>query len=91
MTVQLLDGLGAGSFGAMQLLVIGDLTKGRGHFDLTQGIGTAVGIGASLSNCVAGFYSASFLSMAAISPMAVALLWFFMPESSNFELAAVEE
>ncbi|MEH1765317.1 MAG: MFS transporter [Nostoc sp.] len=105
-SVQLLDGVGAGIFGVMQLLVIADLTKGTGHFNLAQGaIGTAVGIGASLSNSLAGFvakaygYNASFLSMAAIAASALVFFWFFMPETkstshsadSNSELATVGE
>ncbi|MCF2146427.1 MFS transporter [Desmonostoc muscorum LEGE 12446] len=89
-SVQLLDGIGAGIFGVMQLLVIADLTKGIGHFNLAQGgIGAAVGIGASLSNSLAGFvakevgYKASFLSIAAIAAFALAFFWFFMPETKS--------
>ncbi|MBH8576948.1 MFS transporter [Nostocaceae cyanobacterium CENA369] len=89
-SVQLLDGIGAGIFGVMQLLVIADLTKGTGHFNLAQGaIGAAVGIGASLSNYLAGYvakeagYNASFLSMAAIAASALAFFWFFMPETKS--------
>jgi len=87
-SVQLLDGVGAGTFGIMQLLVIADLTKGTGRFNVTQGaIGTAVGIGASLSNLVAGYvakyagYDAAFLSMAAIALSALVFFWFAMPET----------
>lgn len=105
-SVQLLDGVGGGIFGVMQLLVIADLTKGTGHFNLAQGaIGTAVGIGASLSNSLAGFvaksagYNASFLTMAAIATVALIFFWFFMPEtkstaypvSSKSELATFRE
>jgi predicted MFS family arabinose efflux permease len=89
-SVQLLDGVGAGIFGVMQLLVIADLTKGTGHFNLAQGaIGAAVGIGASLSNSLAGFvakeagYDVSFLSMAAIAAAALAFFWFLMPETKS--------
>lgn len=87
-SVQLLDGVGAGIFGIMQLLVIADLTKGTGRFNVTQGaLGTAVGIGASLSNLVAGYvvkyagYDAAFLSMAAIALSALVFFWFAMPET----------
>lgn len=53
--VQVLDGVGAGVFGIMQTLVIADLTKATGRFNLAQGvIGMAVGIGASLSNLLGG-------------------------------------
>jgi MFS family permease len=44
--VQLLDGLTASVFGVMVPLIIADLTRGTGHFNLGQGIvGTATGIG----------------------------------------------
>jgi len=87
-SVQLLDGIGGGIFGVMQLLVIADLTKGTGRFNLTQGaIGTAVGTGASLSNLVAGFvvkyagFHAAFITMAAIAGVALVFFWFAMPET----------
>jgi predicted MFS family arabinose efflux permease len=87
-SVQLLDGVGAGIFGVMQLLVIADLTKGTGRFNLAQGaIGTAVGIGASMSNLLAGFvvkyagYNAAFLTTAAIATVALFCFWFAMPET----------
>ncbi|MDF5718423.1 MAG: MFS transporter, partial [Rhizonema sp. NSF051] len=87
-SVQLLDGVGGGIFGVMQLLVIADLTKGTGRFNLLQGtLGTAVGIGASSSNLLAGYivqhagYNAGFFSMAAIAVVALAVFWFAMPET----------
>src|SRR6185312_16775971 len=43
--VQLLDGIGAGIFGVVSVLVVADLTKGTGRFNLTQGaLSTATGI-----------------------------------------------
>ena len=35
--VQLLDGIGAGIFGVISVLVVADLTRGTGRFNLTQG------------------------------------------------------
>lgn len=35
--VQLLDGIGAGIFGVVSVLVVADLTRGTGRFNLTQG------------------------------------------------------
>ncbi len=44
--IQVLDGVAAGIFGVVSVLVIADLTKGSGRFNLTLGaIGMAVGIG----------------------------------------------
>ena len=52
---RVLDGVGAGIFGVVSVLVIADLTRGSGRFNLALGaITTAVGIGASLSQAIAG-------------------------------------
>ena len=86
--IQLLDGIGAGIFGVVSVLVIADLTKGTGRFNLTLGaISTAVGIGASLSQVIAGSivkhfgYSAGFIFLAAVALAAFTILYFFMPET----------
>jgi MFS family permease len=86
--VQFLDGVGAGIFGALFPLVVADLTRGTGRFNLSQGaIATAQGIGASLSNMVAGFiivwvgYSAAFLFLGCVAAAAFVLYWFAMPET----------
>ena len=45
-----LDGVGAGIFGALTRLVIADIMRGTGRYNLAQGaVATAQGIGASLS------------------------------------------
>lgn len=80
--VQLLDGVGAGIFGAVLPLMVLDLTQGTGRFNASLGAVTTVfGIGASLSNGVAGVivqqagYRAAFLALAGIAALAcVALL-----------------
>ena len=54
-SVQLLDGVGAGIFGALFPLVVADLTRGTGHFNISQGaIATAAGLGGALSTAAAG-------------------------------------
>jgi MFS family permease len=70
------------------VLVIADLTRGTGRFNLTLGaITTAVGIGASLSQVAAGSivhhfgYQAGFLFLAAVAAAAVGILWLSMPET----------
>ena len=92
--IQVLDGIGAGIFGVVSVLVIADLTRGTGHFNLTLGaITTAVGIGASLSQVIAGGIvhrvgsHAGFLFLAAVASAAFAILYFFMPETRNIRLA----
>jgi predicted MFS family arabinose efflux permease len=66
--VQLLDGVGAGIFGAITPLVLADLMRGTGRYNVAQGaVAMAQGIGASASGLVAGLiadhlgYSAAFL------------------------------
>ena len=86
--VQLLDGVTAAVFAVMVPLVVADLTRGTGHFNLGQGIlGTATGIGASLSATLAGYLtdrfgsSAAFASLAAIAVVGLTLAWRLMPET----------
>lgn len=93
-TIQVLDGIGAGIFGVVSILVIADLTRGTGRFNLTLGaITTAVGIGAALSQVIAGSIvhhvgsRAGFLFLAAVASAAVAILYFFMPETRNTRMA----
>jgi len=88
--IQILDGVGAGIFGVVSVLVIADLTQGTGRFNLTLGaISTAVGIGASLSQVIAGSivhhlgFNAGFLFLAAVASAAFGILYFFMPETRD--------
>jgi predicted MFS family arabinose efflux permease len=92
--IQILDGVAAGIFGVVSVLVIADLTQGTGRFNLTLGaISTAVGIGASLSQVIAGSIvhhfgsNAGFLFLAAVALAAFGILYFFMPETRNTRLA----
>jgi MFS family permease len=86
--IQLLDGVGAGIFGVVSVLVIADLTQGSGRFNLTLGaISTAVGIGAALSQTIAGAmvhhfnFDVGFLFLAAVAATAFGILYLFMPET----------
>jgi MFS family permease len=86
--VQLLDGIGAGIFGVVSVLVVADLTKGTGRFNLTQGaLATATGLGAGLSNLVAGFvvqgagFDAGFIMLAAIAAVGSVFFAIAMPET----------
>jgi predicted MFS family arabinose efflux permease len=88
--IQVLDGVGAGIFGVVSVLVIADLTEGTGRFNLTLGaISTAVGIGASLSQVIAGSivksfgYSTGFVFLATIALAAFIILYCFMPETKT--------
>ena len=96
--VQLLDGVGAGIWGAITPLVLADLMRGSGRYNVAQGgVATAQGIGASLSGLAAGVivdhfgYSAAFLTSAAVAAVAFAALALAMPETAHpDDPAAVE-
>jgi predicted MFS family arabinose efflux permease len=92
--IQIMDGVGAGIFGVVSVLVIADLTRGTGRFNLTLGaITTAVGIGAALSQVIAGSivhhigFRAGFLFLSGVALSALAILYLFMPETQNTRLA----
>jgi MFS family permease len=87
-SVQLLDGVGAGIFGALFPLVVSDLTRGTGHFNVSQGtIATAAGLGGALSAATAGFivvaagYNTAFLFLAAVAAVGLGLFIAMMPET----------
>ena len=86
--VQLLDGVTAAVLAVMVPLVVADLTRGTGHFNLGQGaVGTATGIGASLSATFAGYMTdhfgsgSAFAGLAAIALVGLTVLWSLMPET----------
>jgi MFS family permease len=86
--VQMLDGIDAGIFRALLSLVVADLTRGTGRFNVSQGaITTAPGIGVALSMTFAGFivvsagYSPAFLFLAAVAGVGLAVVWIAMPET----------
>jgi MFS family permease len=93
--VQVLDGVGAGIFRALTPLVIADIMRGTGRYNLAQGaIATLVGIGASLSGLAAGEivdhfgYSAAFLALGAVALAAAVVFALWMPETAELETAS---
>ena len=90
--VQLLDGVGAGIFGAITPLVLADLMRGTGRYNIAQGVvATVQGIGASSSGLVAGLivddfgYTAAFGEAAVVAAIALAVLVILMPETATPE------
>ena len=88
--VQLLDGVGAGIFGVVGILVIADLTRGTGRFNLMQGVlATATGLGGALSNLATGSivaaagFDAGFLALATVAGVALAFFGLAMPETGR--------
>jgi predicted MFS family arabinose efflux permease len=86
--VQVFDGVTAAVFSVMIPLIVADVAFGSGHFNLAQGIvGTATGIGASLSTVLAGTASdkfgssVAFTGLAAVAAAGFAMIWLVMPET----------
>lgn len=93
-SVQILDGLSAGIFGVVSILIVADLTKGSGHFNLANGILiTAVGLGATLSNITGGYianlfsFRYAFLFLSGVAAMAFVICLLFMKETLNPDAA----
>jgi predicted MFS family arabinose efflux permease len=86
--VQLLDGIGAGIFGAIFPVIVADIMRNTGRFNVAQGaIITAQGIGAALSTTLAGLvvvktgYSAAFLTLGAVAAVGFVICWIALPET----------
>ena len=86
--IQLLDGVAAGIFGVISVVIASDLMRGTGRFNLAQGlVALATGLGASISNLVAGFvvqafgYSTGFMTLAAVAVLALLFFAILMPET----------
>jgi predicted MFS family arabinose efflux permease len=93
--IQLLDGIGAGIFGVVSIIMIADLAKGTGRFNLLQGVVySAIGLAASLSSIIGGVivknlgYSAGFLTLAGIGVLGLLFFLFMVPETKNIKTIA---
>src|SRR5205085_7860637 len=88
LAIQALDGITAATLGIMVPLTIADITRGTGRLNLAQGIvGTAMGVGASISPTLSGYLtdyfgaSAAFLGLAGVASAGLAGVWLLMPET----------
>jgi MFS family permease len=88
--VQLLDGIGAGIFGALTPLVLADIMRATGRYNLAQGVvAAALGIGASLSGLFSGImvdrfgYAATFVALGVVALVAFAVFAIAMPETAS--------
>jgi MFS family permease len=68
--VQLLDGVGAGIFGAIFPVIVADLMRNTGRFNVAQG-------------AVKAGYSAAFLVLGAVAAIGFAVCWFALPETRH--------
>jgi predicted MFS family arabinose efflux permease len=90
--VQLFDGVTAAVFSVMIPLIVADLAFGSGRYSLALGIvGTASGIGASVSTILAGFVAdrfgapTAFIGLACVAALGLAMIWSIMPETKREE------
>ena len=93
--IQVLDGVSASVLGVMVPLIVSDLTRGTGRFNLALGaVGTAMGIGAALSTSLAGIMAdrlgshSAFLGLALVGFAAFMLVALIMPETRRTRMAA---
>jgi MFS family permease len=92
-SVQLLDGIGAGILGVLTPLMLADLTHGTGRYNASQGIvATVQGVSVAISNAVVGFivvragYGTAFITLAAIASLALLVFLFIVPETRRESL-----
>ncbi|MGI4852652.1 MAG: MFS transporter [Janthinobacterium lividum] len=92
--IQVLDGIANAIFGVVAVLVVADLTRGTGRFNLVQGaLATAIALGAALSTTFGGkliqafSFRVSFLSLGAVALVAFLLLLFAIPETLHHDPA----
>jgi predicted MFS family arabinose efflux permease len=85
---QVFDGITAAVFAVMIPLIVADVAFGSGHFNLALGIvGTATGIGASMSTVLAGYVSdklgssTAFLGLAGVAALGLLVILTIMPET----------
>src|SRR5271165_142443 len=86
----LLNAFSGAIFGVMMTVVVADLTRRTGGFNLTLGaLGVAISVGASLSTFFTGISVATFgvrvaaLGLAIVGACGLALLWAGMPETKT--------
>jgi MFS family permease len=86
--VQVLDGVSAATLGVLFPLIIADITRTTGRFNLALGaVGSAMGIGAALSTSLAGYLfdhaggMITFSFLAGIAFLGLGLAWLAMPET----------
>jgi MFS family permease len=89
-SVQILDGVAAGSLDALIPLVLADIMRGTGRYNAARGVlGTVQGVAGSISMTIAGFlvvatgYSATFLALSTVAVGAWLLVLTAMPETGK--------
>lgn len=90
LAAQSLDGVSAAALGVLFPIVIADIARGTGRYNLALGVaGLSIGVGAAISTSVAGYLTdafgehAVFLGLAATASIGLLLLASFMPETMS--------
>jgi MFS family permease len=88
--LQALDGVGIGLFDTLLPLVLADIMRGSGRYNIARGLlGTVQGIGGSLSQAAGGLlavhasYNAAFLVLAGVAAVPFILTWTALPETGR--------
>ncbi len=86
--IQALGGLTAAVIGVLMPLVVADVTRGTGRYNMAQGaVGTATGIGAAVSTTAVSFigqffgYTMGFGSLAVVGLVGLGVVWWYLPET----------
>jgi MFS family permease len=89
-SVQVLDGVAAGIFGVVSILMVSDLMENSPNAIFAQGLLiTVADLGGSLSNVMSGFivdatgFPTAFYVLSAIALGALLFLWFAVPETMH--------
>ncbi|XWN29271.1 MAG: MFS transporter [Devosia sp.] len=87
--IQALDGVANGIFAIIFLLIVSDVTKGTGRFNIVQGaLATLVGVGASMSNLLAEqivqlySYDIAFFFLGGVAVLGFFVFTLLMPETA---------
>jgi sugar phosphate permease len=90
LSVQTLDGAAAGISGVISVVMIADLTKGTGRFNVMQGaIATSVEAGEAVSHFGSGIivknygYNAGFYTLSCVGVIAFFFFYFLVDETKN--------
>jgi MFS family permease len=88
--IEVLDGVGTGILWALLPIMVADLTRGTGRYNVTFGaVTTMQGIGAALSTTLAGVvivvggYDLAFLTLTGIALLALGVFFFGVPETGT--------
>lgn len=89
LSLQVIDGISAGIFGVVSILMMADLSRGTGHFNFLQGtVYAAMGIGLTLSNALSGFvvsaygHEVGFMFLAVLGTLSSFFFFRFVQESA---------